>query len=258
MRPELRKQVGAAALIAAGLVSSDAWLQATRGEEPGRLGRLFRLGSAGPATPAATTTPRPATSSPVLSPYATPAAPAGSTAGTSATSPGGAGARLIPQPRVNRPVTEADPLLTRVAIGRSDDGNQFGMFLQVFADGTVLDSEGVHHVSPEALRPLAEAIQATEALRLRGHCGGPPTDFIEQVHVVVYDRALGRLRANAFSCSGNLQGCDPAVRQLQAAIEAFQVKLGGSSTAPTTSSSPPAGTSPIAIDRAPIPLTPIR
>ena len=49
----------------------------------------------------------------------------------------------------------ADPLLTRMALGRSNDGSQFGMFLQVFADGTVIDSEGVHHARtgrPEAAR----------------------------------------------------------------------------------------------------------
>ena len=60
---------------------------------------------------------------------------------------------------MSRPATESDPLLTRVAIGRSDNGSQFGMFLQVFADGTVLDGEGTHHVSRETLRPLVEAIQ---------------------------------------------------------------------------------------------------
>ena len=43
-------------------------------------------------------------------------------------------------------VTNADPVLTRFALGRSNDGSQFGMALQVFADGTVIDSEGVHHL----------------------------------------------------------------------------------------------------------------
>src|SRR5205823_3436845 len=125
----------------------------------------------------------------------------------------------------------------------------------VFADGTVLDSEGVHRAGPEALRPLVEAIQAAEASRLRGHCGGPPTDFVEQVHVVVYDRVLGRLRANAFSYSGNPQGCDPSVRQLQAAIEAFQARLGGPKAA---SASPAASPSPVADDPTPIRLSPAR
>jgi hypothetical protein len=251
MRPSLWKHVGAAVLVAGGLVSWGPWVRATRGEEPGRLGRLFRLGSGAPGASAETT--RPTTPAPGPAP-STPATPP---AGPSMAVPEGAGPRLIPQLRVSRPVTEADPLLTRVAIARSDDGNQFGMFLQVFADGTVLDTEGVHRAGPEALRPLAEAIQATEANRLRGHCGGPPTDFIEQVHVVVYDRALGRLRANAFSFSGNLQGCDPAVRQLQAAIDAFQAKLAGPSPA-SSSAAPPAGTSASAIDAGPIRLTPIR
>ena len=256
MRPSFWKHVGAAALVSSGLVSWSSWAPATRGDEPGRFGRLFRLGSGGPgATPE--TTPRPPSSAPRLAPITPSAPPATPAVGPSLGMTGGTGPRLIPQPRVNRPATEADPLLTRVAIGRSDDGHQFGMFLQVFADGTVLDTEGVHSAGPEALRPLAAAIQAAEASRLRGHCGGPPTDFIEQVHVVVYDRALGRLRANAFSFSGNLQGCDPAVRQLQAAIDAFQAKLGGPASV-SSSATPPAGPSPSAVDAAPIRLSPLR
>ena len=52
----------------------------------------------------------------------------------------------------SRPLTEADPVVTRVALGRSNDGTQFGMFLQIYADGTVIDSEGVHHLGREAIR----------------------------------------------------------------------------------------------------------
>jgi len=62
--------------------------------------------------------------------------------------------RLTPRPRVSSAVTTADPLLTRVALGRSNHGSQFGMLLQVFADGTVIDSEGVHRLSASDLRPL--------------------------------------------------------------------------------------------------------
>jgi hypothetical protein len=250
------KHVGVAALVASGLVAAAAWPRPARAEEPARLGRLFRLGSGSSRTPAAAR-PEPAASATPPPPYASPTAPAVAIP-AAPTAGAGSGARLIPQPRVNRPVTEADPLLTRVTIGRSDDGNRFGMFLHVFADGTVLDSEGVHRVGPEALRPLAEAIQAAEPARLRGHCGGPPTDFVEQVHVVVYERALGRLRASAFSYSGNPQGCDAAVQRLQAAIEAFQAKLGGPSASAATAASapPPAGPSSLALDPKPIPLSP--
>jgi hypothetical protein len=256
MRPKFWKHVGVATLVASGLVASGAWPSASRGDEPGRLGRLFRLGGSNSSAPSSPPASRP-TARPISPPpYTAPTPPAIASPGSTTTG-AGAGSRLIPQPRVNRPVTEADPLLTRVTIGRSDDGNQFGMFLHVFADGTVLDSEGVHRVSPEALRPLTEAIQATETSRPRGHCGGPPTDFIEHVHVVVYDRALGRLRATAFSYSGNPQGCDATVRQLQAAIEAFQAKLGGPTAASATASSTsPAGPSPVPLDPSPIRLTP--
>lgn len=157
------------------------------------------------------------------------------------------GPRLVPQPRVNRAITEADPILTRISIGRSDDGQRFGMFLQVFADGTVLDSEGIHRVGPDALRPLVEALRNADVGRIKGHCGGPPTDFVEQVHLTVYDQSRGRLQANHFTYSGNPAGCDPSIRMLQDAIDAFQARLLG---VPPTALSPTPET---ANEAAPIP-----
>jgi hypothetical protein len=188
-------------------------LGASRGEEPGRLGRLFRFGGVGRVS-----TARPAPPEPRTPTY--PAALPESNPNPSS------GPRLVPQPRVSRPLTQADPILTRVALGRSDNGKPFGMFLQVFADGTVIDTEGVHHLGPDGLRPLLQALQAGDFSRPRGHCGGPATDFVEQVQLIVYDRALGRLRATPFSHSGSLQGCDPALQKLQAAIESIQAQLG--------------------------------
>ncbi len=133
--------------------------------------------------------------------------------------------RLSPKPRVSPAITTADPLLTRLALGRSNDGSQFGMFLQIFADGTVLDSEGVHHLRPADLKPIVDVIQSGDLLRIRGHCGAPATDFIEYVHIVVYDRRLGRLSAHSFSYSGNPQGCDHSVRHVHTALENIQAKL---------------------------------
>ena len=72
-------------------------------------------------------------------------------------------------------VTTADPLLTRVALGLSNDGNQFGMLLQVFTDGTVIDSEGVHRLSASELRPLVEAIQNSELRQFEATAARPPT-----------------------------------------------------------------------------------
>ena len=90
-------------------------------------------------------------------------------------------------------MTNADPLLTRLALGRSNDGSQFGMFLQIFTDGTVIDSEGVHHLRAADLKPIMDLVQSGDLTRTRGHCGAPATDFIEYVNVVVYERRLGRL-----------------------------------------------------------------
>jgi len=137
----------------------------------------------------------------------------------------GPGQRLSPKPRVSPAITTADPVLTRLAVGRSNDGSQFGMFLQVFADGTVLDSEGVHHLRPADLKPIVDAVQSGDLLRIRGHCGAPATDFIEYVHIVVYERRLGRLSAHSFSYSGNTQGCDHSIRHLHTALENLQAKL---------------------------------
>jgi len=145
--------------------------------------------------------------------------------------------RLTPRPRVSSAVTTADPLLTRLALGRSNDGSQFGMILQIFADGTVIDSEGVHHLTASDLRPLAEAIQNGDLYRVRGHCGTPSNDFIEYVHIVVFERRMGRLQAHSFSYAGNPQGCDNGIRYLHTALENIQAKL-SRQTAPTASTSP--------------------
>jgi hypothetical protein len=159
--------------------------------------------------------------------------------------PDGPSQRLAPRPRVSPAVTSADPVLTRFALGRSNDGSQFGMFLQIFADGTVVDSEGVHRVRPADLRPIVETVQSGELYRIKGHCGAPSSDFIEYVHVVIYERRLGRLNAHAFSYTGNTQGCDHAVRHLHTVLENLQAKIsrqggvtnaragGGAASAPT-------------------------
>ena len=84
------------------------------------------------------------------------------------------GPRLTPKPRVNKPVTEADPLVTRVSLGRSDNGSQFGMFLQVFADGTIIDGEGVHHVGREALKPSSTPSPRATSAGSRGTAAARP------------------------------------------------------------------------------------
>jgi hypothetical protein len=227
MRPGTRKIVGIT-LVASGVLTLGALGRPSRGDEPGRLGRLFRFGSSStssspsPVDPPSTFGASTTTTPNVLPPFS---APPSSTASPTNDSP--APPRLVPQPRNSRPATEADPLLTRISIGRGDNGTRFGMFLQIYTDGTVLDSEGVHHVHRDALKPLIDAINASDAYRRRGHCGAPATDFIEQVYVTVFERNFGRLRANSFSYSGNIQGCDHTIKHLQDAIDAIQNKIAG-------------------------------
>jgi len=154
--------------------------------------------------------------------------------------------RLSPKPRVSSAVTSADPVLTRFALGRSSDGSQFAMSLQIFSDGTVIDAEGVHRLRPADLRPVFESVQSGELYRLRGHCGAPATDYIEYVHIIVYERRMGRLMAHAFSYSGNPQGCDHAVRHLHTALENLQQKLSRQPTMdkPAAAASAALGSSP--------------
>lgn len=215
-----------------------------RGDEPGIIGRLFRLGGGSQAEPTRDPAPAPPAARGAIPDLGAPppglAAPNPNAPTPSLLPPGVGGAfaptttpvagggatqRIRPQPRVSHAATEAEPILTRVALGRADDGNQFGMFLQVYADGTVIDGEGVHRVGADVLRPLMQLLQTGELSRATGHCGGPPTDFIEQVHVVVYERRLGGLRAVNFSYSGNPAGCDNAIRQLHQIIEQLQARV---------------------------------
>ena len=240
----------ASAGVAAGVILYSVAASSSFGDEPSRLGRLFRMGGSSPSSSSSTTSSTNLPSSPAPSYAGQPAlSTPPSTSTGSAISP-----KVMPKPRVNKPTTEADPLVTRISLGRSDNGSQFGMLLQVYADGTIIDGEGVHRVSPEVLKPVVEAVASGDLAKLKGHCGGPAGDFIENVHVVVFERSLGRLRANSFSYSGNPQGCEHAVIHLQKALDELQNKLSPMTpaVAPTAVNAPAPGqvlTSP------PLPLT---
>jgi hypothetical protein len=245
------------------------------GDDTGILGRLFRFGGSSSDSSSSSTTSAPSQSGAL--PYGR---PGGSSASPNASNPlapapmvsnfdglpqtpvttppvtDGPSARLAPRPRTTQAVTTADPLLTRVALGRSNDGSQFGMFLQVFADGTVIDSEGVHHLRAVDLRPIVETVQAGELYRVRGHCGAPSTDFIENFHVVIYERRLGRLNAHSYSYSGNGQGCDHAVRHLHTVLENVQAKLSRQpgTTNPSGGAPAPIGPLPASTSGSPSPI----
>ena len=235
MRPGPNLRRGVAVLASCALFVGTAAAIGRADDPPpprGPLARLFRLGS---TTDSAA---RPASTAPPAVIYPTP--PSASTPPSTPSSPSDSAApRISAQPRVSRPATEADPIVTRVAIGKSDNGGQFAMFLQVFADGTVIDGEGVHHLAPDAMRPLLDALRQGDLYRLKGHCGNPSTDFILQTHVVVYERSLGKLRATSFSYSGNPHGCDASVHKLHAALEAIQLKLSPSTPVASAPTPPP-------------------
>jgi hypothetical protein len=268
MRPGYSKLVGLS-LAAAGLVVIGIPERSGRGDEPSRLGRLFRLGSQpnstnkGTSSLGASSTDSPkstilgsAVSDTTPSLYRPPGSPAAPDSG--------AGTRIRPQPRTTRPVTEADPLVTQISLARGDDGKQFGLFLQVYADGTVIDGTGTHRVGGDVMRPLIKVLQTGELGRFHGHCGGPPTNYLEHIQVIVYERNLGRLRANSFSYSGNPHGCDESLHKLHAALEEIQNKLNGVAAPAPATAAPPAATLPVSSpasltappDAPVIPLTP--
>ena len=202
------------------------------GDEPGRFARLFRFG--GGSTSA---TDSRSTSEGELPP---PSRVVNSPAPVASSGPQ---PRIRPQPRFSHAVTEADPIVTRISLARSDEGGQFGMFLQVYADGTVLDSEGVHRLGRDGIKEVLSVLETSDIHRVRGHCGAPATDFIEHVQMTVYERSLGRLRASSFSFSGNPQGCDRSIMQLQVALERLQGKLSQSkpTAAPSSAAVPQPG-----------------
>jgi hypothetical protein len=292
MRGSLHRRLGV--WIAPGLVGLAIVPSSARGDDGGGFfGRLFRLGgNQSSSAPGDSQSPRQpgesqhgayesafgdigsggSSSTPANRPSRLPAdsANAGpiSTEGPSTPDFGRneAQPRLSPRSRVAAAVTAADPLLTRMALGRSNDGSHFGMFLQIFADGTVIDSEGVHRLSQSDIRPIAEAIQSGEVGRLRGHCGTPSNDFIEYVHVVVFERRMGRLQAHSFSYGGNPQGCDAGIRHLHGILESLQSKLSrtqAASAVPAAEESAPAPSAAARSSAAPpapaavIPLTPL-
>jgi hypothetical protein len=218
--------------------------------QPGsRLARLFRIGSSNSSSASNASghthnhdvdSDTPVNGPVVVSPtVAAPTTPAS----TPSLPSGGPAPRISPQPRVSRPPTEADPIVTRIALGRSDNGGQFGIFLQIFADGTVIDLEGVHHIGGDLMRPLVDSLRQGDIYRIKGHCGAPSTDFVEVAHVVVYERSYGKLRATSFSYSGNPQGCDASVRKLHAALDSIQTRL-STPAAPSTAPAQPSGPAP--------------
>jgi hypothetical protein len=254
-------------VVAPGLLLLSLGSCVVQADDSGFFGRLFRFGgksasSANTSTSSNRNTPVPYNSNSGNSTKFTQSAPSNSSSSgpssnnglfasppaTPPTSSTGPLPRLTPKPRVSSAVTSADPVLTRFALGRSNDGSQFAMALQIFSDGTVIDSEGVHRLRAADLRPIFESVQSGELDRLRGHCGAPGTDYIEYVHIIVFERRMGRLMAHAFSYSGNPQGCDHAVRHLHIALENLQQKL---SRQPATGK--PAASVPAALGVSPLP-----
>ncbi len=256
MHPGLNKALGAA-VLAPGLLVLSLLTAPSSADEPRGLGRFFRLGgSPAPTTPAPPSAPNPGASivADTGAPPPVSAAPnPGVAVGTAPSGGIAASPRIVAQPRVTRPVTEADPLVSRLALVRSNDGNQFGVFLQVFADGTIIDGEGVHRVGRDVLKPLIDVLQEADLSKIKGHCGAPATDYTEYVHLIVFERSFGKLRASSFSYSGNPQGCDHTVHRLHAALDTLQTKI---SRPPTVATGPVSGTTSSSGNSAAIPLGP--
>ena len=239
------KEVGDASPIVSSLWKSSACNEPTvcwrRGWSPlglmtqGFLGRLFRLGGSSSVVerqPAAAPNGRRRRfrTAVILD------QPGSSAAASRSRLSAGTGSRTLtdcPRPPVTTPTTAAAgpgqrlgaqaarrarrsrppiPLLTRFALGRSNDGSQFGMFLQVFADGTVDRLRRSAPPSPADLKPIVELVQSGELYRLTR----PLRRAVDGFHRV---RARRGLRATAgpadgafvfvFRQSAGLRPCDP-------------------------------------------------
>lgn len=251
-----------------GLVTSFAVIRSSADDEPrgglGGLSRLFRLGS-----PRHDHQPSQKQKQddfddeeiarvPAGRNYRSGDAAPGAAFEPAVTSPGfgeSTNTRLTARPKYVGPVTEAEPVLTRIGIARADSGNSFALFIQIYADGTVIDSEGVHRLPLAQIKPILSVIRGHDFSRIRGHCGQPSADFIENVQMVVYDRSMGRLRAHAFSYAGSPEGCDPSVAHLHKAVDDLILKISSDrtgesisganvSTGPAASASEPIQVSP--------------
>lgn len=233
--------------IAVALVAAWAAPTISHADGPGLFGRIFKKRDARNNSPA----PRPNVLPPMTRP-APGAAGAGAAGGANDPAPGSDSplpftnnanpAPVAPndapggRPReataaASRPITEADPLLTRVSLIRGDRGQHFGVFLQIYMDGTVVDSQGVHRLSKGDLAPIVQAIQACDVTQRQPHCGGQSSDYLEAVQFVVYDRSGNKLRAHAFSCSGDFRGCDQGLQRLQVVLDELMAKLSGAPAA---------------------------
>lgn len=198
---------------------------------PSLFGRLFRRGASTSAAPrrVAPANARDPRSAELLRPPADFDRP---------TPPGGQPAAVPPASLVPAPAN-GDPLVTRLAVGRATDGSTFGLFLQVYADGTVMDSAGLHHADPARLGAVRDALAALPLDGLDHHYPGPAAGDLEVIQLIVYRRSKGKIQAVPVSYSGEPSGAPEEVRRLNEALEDFEIHLaGGPVDAPTTAPAP--------------------
>lgn len=199
--------VGATGLLAAAAVA----------DEPGWLGRILRRNAAPAASPRRVTPAmsRDRTSAGLLEP------PSIEERAEVPTTPARPAASLVPPP------ANADPLVSRFAVGRATDGSTFGVFLHLYADGTVMDSSGLHHSDPGQLEILRGVLEDLPLDELDHHYPGAAAGDLEVIQMIVYQRSKGRIRAVSFSYSGDPGDAPPAIRRLHSALESFQMHLAG-------------------------------
>jgi hypothetical protein len=188
------------------------------GEPGGILGRLFRRTESSAAKrvdPASRRAPRPVAEAEKSAPDRTLADFAPPEEVAPAPAPG----------TIVGPPANADPLLSRFAIGRASDGQTFGLFMHIFADGTVMDSNGLHHSDPAAFERLKDTLRETPLEQLERHTEGTASDYLEVVYLVAYQRAGTKLRAVPLSHAGNTSTAPPSLQRLHAALEAFQAHI---------------------------------
>jgi hypothetical protein len=238
-------------LVVMGLIGPLA--SAGAGDDRGFLGRIFRRGSTTPpsARRVDPVSDRDRTSADLLKPP---------TAEELEPRPGRP--HSVPAAALVPPPANGDPLVTRFAVGRATDGSTFGLFMHIYADGTVMDSSGLHNADPTKLEALRDVLSTLPLNALELHYPGPAAGDLEVIQVVVYQRSKGKIRAVPFSYSGDPSEAPPEIRRLHAALESFQMQFAGEgfehSPAPALTPTPGLApglpsTSPTAGDYAPPP-----
>ncbi|ADV63155.1 hypothetical protein Isop_2584 [Isosphaera pallida ATCC 43644] len=134
-----------------------------------------------------------------------------------------------PNPALVRVVNEPfEPLLTRVTLIRTPDGNSFGVSMHLFTNGWIIDGQGPHRLTPEEFARIRAAARAVKGQSHRGT--SPGGVLTQQSHYVVFEKTRHQTYALPFVISGDLSNAPTELRQLHEALDELAIRLAGPAT----------------------------